>query len=318
MRLQAAVPAPVAKPGKAKTMTFRTYFARRWALYMMLIPALVLLIVFSYYPMYGVIVAFQRYNPALGFYNSPWVGLENFERIFALPNLGQLVGNTVIISLGKLFTVQIFAIAFAILLDQVRNLRFRRTVQTLVYLPYFLSWIVLGGIIIDMLGASGLVNSMLMSLGLPRTLFLGSNTWFQPTLVITNLWKEGGWATIIYLAALTGIDTELYAAAAVDGAGRWGRIWHVALPGIMPVVLLVASLNLGNVLNAGFEQILTLYNPVVYATGDVLDTFVYRAGILQAQYGLSTALGLVKSIVSMILVLISWVLVHRYSNFRIF
>lgn len=297
---------------------FTTYVQRRWALYVMLIPAFVLLLIFSYLPMYGVVVAFQKFNPAIGFFNSPWVGWANFERLFNLPNFWQLVQNTLMLSVGKIITIQLFAITFAILLDQATHTGFRRAVQSMVYLPYFLSWIVMGGIIIDILSPSGMVNQALVALGLERIIFLGSNVWFQPTILITNLWKDGGWATIIYLAALTGIDTELYSAAAVDGAGRWGRIWHVSLPGILPIIILVACLNLGNVLNAGFEQIITLYNPVVYRTGDVLDTFVYRSGILQAQYGLAGALGLVKSFISMALILTSWWLVQRYSNFRIF
>lgn len=297
---------------------FTTYVQRRWALYVMLIPAFVLLLIFSYLPMYGVVVAFQKFNPAIGFFNSPWVGWANFERLFNLPNFWQLVKNTLMLSVGKIITIQLFAITFAILLDQATHTGFRRAVQSMVYLPYFLSWIVMGGIIIDILSPSGMVNQALVALGLERIIFLGSNVWFQPTILITNLWKDGGWATIIYLAALTGIDTELYSAAAVDGAGRWGRIWHVSLPGILPIIILVACLNLGNVLNAGFEQIITLYNPVVYRTGDVLDTFVYRSGILQAQYGLAGALGLVKSFISMALILTSWWLVQRYSNFRIF
>lgn len=297
---------------------FTTYVQRRWALYVMLIPAFVLLLIFSYLPMYGVVVAFQKFNPAIGFFNSPWVGWANFERLFNLPNFWQLVKNTLMLSVGKIITIQLFAITFAILLDQATHTRFRRAVQSMVYLPYFLSWIVMGGIIIDILSPSGMVNQALVALGLERIIFLGSNVWFQPTILITNLWKDGGWATIIYLAALTGIDTELYSAAAVDGAGRWGRIWHVSLPGILPIIILVACLNLGNVLNAGFEQIITLYNPVVYRTGDVLDTFVYRSGILQAQYGLAGALGLVKGFISMALILTSWWLVQRYSDFRIF
>ncbi len=284
----------------------------------MMLPAFVVLAMFHYYPMYGVVIAWENYNPGLGFTGSPWVGWANFEFLFALPDFGQIFMNTLVIAVGKLVTVQFFAVTLALLMNEVRNMLFKRSIQTLIYLPHFLSWIVLGGILLDILTPQGIANRPLIALGLKPVLFLGSNQWFQPTLIVTNLWKEVGWATIIYLASLMGIDPGLHEAAAIDGANRWQRIRHVNLPGIISIVILIACLNLGNVLQAGFEQVLTLYNPLVYQTGDILDTYVYRAGLISAQYSLAGAIGLFKSVLSFVLVVIAYWLANRFSNYRIF
>lgn len=295
-----------------------TYLARNWPLYAMMSPALIVLALFHYYPMYGVIIAFQDFNPGLGFAQSPWVGLQNFEFMLALPDFGQIFWNTLVISVGKIVSVQVVAIIFALMLNEIRSVFFKRTIQTFVYLPHFLSWIVLGGILFDILSAQGLVNQTLGALGIKPILFLGSNDWFQPTLIISNLWKEAGWAAIIYLAGLTGIDPALYEAAAIDGADRWQRILHVTIPGISSLIILIACLDLGHVLNAGFEQVLTLYNPAVYSTGDILDTWVYRQGLISAQYSLAAAVGLVKSGLSFVLIVVSYWLALKVSDYRIF
>ncbi len=294
------------------------YLSRNWPLYVMMLPALVVLALFHYYPMYGIIIAFQDFNPGLGFAGSPWVGLQNFEFLLALPDIRQVFLNTLVIAVGKIVSVQVSAIVLALLLNEVRSTLFKRTVQTFVYLPHFLSWIVLGGILLDILGAQGLVNQSLGSFGIRPILFLGSNQWFQTTLITSNLWKEAGWATIIYLAGLTGTDPALYEASAIDGANRWDQILHVTLPSISGLIILIACLDLGNVLNAGFEQILTLYNPAVYATGDILDTYVYRAGLISAQYSLAAAVGLVKSVLSFVLIVIAYWIAVRVSDYRIF
>jgi len=304
--------------GQASARRATAYLSRSWPLYVMMLPGLVVLALFHYYPMYGVVFAFQSFNPALGFLGSPWVGLSNFEFLLALPDFEQIFLNTLLIAVGKLATVQLFAVVLALMLNEVRALLFKRTVQTLVYLPHFLSWIVLGGILLDILAPSGMVNWPLVALGLKPVLFLGSNAWFQPTLIFTNLWKEVGWATIIYLAALMSIDPGLHEAAAIDGAARLERIRHVNLPGISSVVILIACLNLGNVLQAGFEQVLILYNPLVYATGDILDTYVYRAGLISAQYSLAGAVGLFKAVLSFVLIVLAYRLANRFSGYRIF
>ncbi len=294
------------------------YLKRNWPLYVMMVPALVLLALFAYYPMYGIVIAFQRYNPGIGFLGSPWVGLRNFERLFASPNFGQVMTNTLLIAVGKIISLQLAAILLALLLNEVRALVFKRAVQTVVYLPHFLSWIVLGGIVSDLLAPNGMVNQALGLVGVEPVLFLSSNTWFRPVIIVSHLWKEVGWAAIIYLAALTGIDPQLYEAAAIDGATRWQQTLHVSIPGIRTVIVVLAALSLGQVLNAGFEQVFVLYNPSVYATGDILDTYVYRQGLLASQFSLAAAAGLVGSSVSFVLIIASQWAARRWGDYRIF
>jgi putative aldouronate transport system permease protein len=313
-----AATSELVRPGGRARRGALPYLRRSWPLYVMLLPALTALGLFHYYPMYGVVIAFQNFNPGLGFARSPWVGLTNFEFLMALPDFQQIFLNTLSIAVGKLVSVQVCAVALALSLNEVRSTLFKRSVQTLVYLPHFLSWIVLGGILLDILTTQGIVNRSLGLVGIRPIQFLGSNGWFQPTLIGTNLWREVGWAAIIYLAALTGIDPGLHEAAAIDGADRFRRIWHVNLPGISSIVILIACLNLGNVLQAGFEQVLILYNPLVYASGDILDTYVYRAGLISAQYSLAGAVGLLKSVLSFVLIVLAYRLATRFSGYRIF
>jgi putative aldouronate transport system permease protein len=214
--------------------------------------------------------------------------------------------------------MQVCAVGLALLLNEIRHTLFKRAAQTIVYLPEFLSWIVLGGILIDILSPSGLMGTLQRSLGMEPIIFLGSNDWFRPTMIITNLWKGVGWSTIIYLAALTGIDPALHEAAAVDGANRWQRIRFITLPGILPTIILIACLNLGSILDGGFDQILNLYNPLVYATGDIIDTYVYRVGLIGGQYSLSAAAGLFQSIMGFFLIILSYRLADKYAGYRIF
>lgn len=296
----------------------RNYIARAWPLYIMLLPAFVYLAIFQYYPMYGVVIAFQRFNPGLGFARSPWVGLDNFERVFTNPYFGNVLWNTLYIAVGKIVAMMACAVALALLLNEVRSVLFKRSIQTVVYLPYFLSWVVLGGILVDMLSTTGLVNKFLAQLGMTPIMFLGSNVWFRPMLIVTHIWQGVGWSTIIYLAALTGIDPQLHEAAAIDGANRLQRVRHVTLPGISSTVILIACLNLGNVLQAGFDQVLNLYNPAVYRTGDILDTYIYRAGLISAQYSMAGAIGLFKSVIGFILILVAYRLADRVAGYRIF
>lgn len=308
-------PQPQARPKYAK---LRTYLAENWPLYAMLLPGMVLLILFSYLPAYGILVAFEKFNPALGVFKSKWVGFDNFTQLLHLPEFWRITYNTFFIAIAKVITLQLMAIVFAISLNEVGNHYFKRTIQTIVYLPHFLSWVVLGGLMLDLLGTTGLVNILLKQVGFEPITFLGSNVWFRPVLIITYLWQEAGWAAIIYLAALTSIDPQLYEAAAIDGANHWQRIRYITIPGIMTTVILVGILSLGNVVDAGFDQVLNMYNPNVYQTGDILDTYVYRAGLQSAQFGLATAVGLYKSIVRIFLVAIGYWLANKYSDFRIF
>jgi len=313
---------PVAKSATAaisgRFARTRNYLARAWPLYAMFVPGLVALAIFSYYPMYGVVMAFQDYNPGLGFLRSPWVGLQNFRDIFSNPDFYDIVRNSFIIATLKIVTLQVAAVALALLLNEVAALWFKRALQTVLYLPYFLSWVVLGGILLDMLSSRGVVAQAFRALGLASPMFLGSNTWFVPTLVVTNIWQSVGWSTIIYLAALTAVDPQLHEAAAIDGAGRWQRVRHITLPAIASTVVLLACLNLGNVLQAGFDQVFTLYNPAVYATGDILDTYVYRVGLISARYSLGAAIGLFKSVMGFILIVSAYRLADKFAGYSIF
>jgi putative aldouronate transport system permease protein len=289
-----------------------------WILYFMLVPATVVTILFMYIPMYGVIIAFQDFIPGFGFTGSPWVGLKWFRFVFQMRDFKSIMWNTFIIAVMKMLFLQLVPLFFAIMLNEMRAKFLKRCIQTFTYLPHFFSWVIIGGIFIDLLSINGIVNQFLGVFGVRPIFFLGSNAWFQPTMVITEVWKEFGWGSILYLAAITGVNPELYEAAFLDGAGRFRRIWHITLPGIKSTVVLLFVLNLSNVLNAGFEQILNFYNPAVYATGDILDTFVYRMGLQQAQYSLDTAVGMFKSVIGLVLIISSRYLAYRLADYRVF
>ncbi|CAH8768935.1 ABC transporter permease [Paenibacillus dendritiformis] len=292
---------------------------REWPLHIMLIPGLIFVIIFSYIPMAGILMAFQKYIPTKGLFGSPFVGWKNFQFLLDYPDIGRIVFNTLYIATMKIIAGLIVPITIAILMNELRKEWVKRAFQTMVYLPHFLSWVLLSGIVIDVLSPStGILNQLLGLFGVKPIFFLGDNSWFPYVMVITDVWKEFGFGTIIYLAALTNINPALYEAAEIDGAGRWKQTLYVTLPGMMPIIVLMLTLNIGNVLNAGFDQIFNLYSPQVYESGDIIDTFVYRMGIEQAQYGFATAVGLLKSVVSFILISVSYVMAYRFANYRIF
>ncbi len=292
---------------------------RQLPLHIMVIPGVILTFIYHYIPMFGIIMAFQKFVPAKGFFKSRWVGLDNFEYMLNLPNIKSVIYNTIFISLLKIIFGLIVPVVIALLLNEIRKEQYKRTLQTIIYFPHFLSWVILGGILVDVLSPSnGIINQILGLFGMDPIFFLGDSKWFPFTLVITNTWKSFGYDTIIYLAALTSIDMALYEAAYVDGAGRWRQTLHVTLPGILPIVTLMTVLALGNILNAGFDQVFNLYSPQVYSTGDILDTLVYRIGLVDAQYSVATAVGLFKSVISFILILLSNKLANRYAGYRIF
>lgn len=292
---------------------------REWPLYVMLLPALAMIAIFDYTPMVGVTIAFEKYIPTKGILHSPFVGMKNFQFLFAHPDIGRLIYNTVSIAVMKILAGLLIPVAIAILLNELRREWVKRTFQTLVYLPHFMSWVLLGGILIDVLSpTTGVVNQLLAAVGVKPIFFLGDNRWFPYVMVATDTWKEFGFATIVYLAALTGISPHLYEAAEIDGANRWKQTRHVTLPGMMPIIILMLTLKLGQILNAGFDQIFNLYSPIVYESGDIIDTFVYRMGIEQAQYGFATAVGLLKSAVGSVLIAVSYVMAYRFANYRIF
>lgn len=292
---------------------------RELPLHLMILPGAIIVFIYHYIPLGGLVMAFQKYMPAKGIWGSTWVGLRNFEYMFSLPSTMEVFWNTIFIALMKIIAGLIVPIFTALLINEVSRTVFKRTVQTMIYLPHFLSWTILAGILIDILSpGQGIVNQVLGWVGIKPIFFLGDNGWFPYTVVISNEWKEFGFSTIVYLAALSSVDPALYESAVIDGAGRWRQTWHITLPGIRPVIVLLMTLSLGQVLNAGFEQIFNLYSPFVYESGDIIDTMVYRMGLVDAQYSLSTAVGLLKSVVSLILISVSYTLASRLANYRIF
>lgn len=289
----------------------------------MMLPAVILLIVFSYVPLFGLTIAFRKFNPGLGIFGSPWVGWDNFRFLFTLPETPRVMFNTIYIALMKIVTGLVFPIFVALLLNEVRRSWLKRGVQTLIYLPYFLSWVVLGGIFLEILSRNGLINQFLGLFGIDSILFLGRNDVFPHVVWATDLWRGFGYSTILYLAAITNINPNLYEAAMVDGAGHMRQVWHITLPGMIPIIVLLTTLSLGNVLNAGFEQLLVLTNngenTLIMRSGEVIDTFVYRLGFTRANnFSVATAMGLFKSVVSLILVSSSYYLAFRTVKYRIF
>lgn len=297
----------------------RAKFKNEWPLHLMLLPGVILVFIFAYMPMFGVAMAFQNYNPGLGVLKSPWVGLENFTYVFNLPGFYDVLRNTIVIALLKIIGMIVVPVTFAILLNEVKSRVFKGSVQTMIYLPHFLSWVILAGILRDVLSPSeGIVNGILVELGIESIYFLADNFWFPIVLVLSEIWKEFGFSSIIYFAALTSLDPTLYEAAYIDGANRWKQTLHVTIPGIMPIIILMTVLSIGNVLNAGFEQIFNLYSPRVYESGDIIDTLVYRIGMIDAQYSVATAIGLFKSFVSLILLATGYKLADKLAGYKIF
>ncbi|MFD0670729.1 ABC transporter permease [Cohnella sp. GCM10027633] len=294
-------------------------WARDWPLHAMVWTGLAFVLVFSYGPMVGVVIAFQKFLPAHGLFGSNWIGFDNFRHIAEMPDTGRVIMNTVYIALMKMVAGLAAPIVVALLLNEIVVKSFKRSVQTIIYLPHFLSWVILAGILRDVLSPNfGIINDMIASIGFPRVFFLGDERWFPFVLVITDVWKEFGFGTIVFLAALTGINPVLYEAAVIDGASRWKQTLHVTLPGIVPIVILMGTLSLGNVLNAGFDQVFNMYNTAVYSTGDILDTYIYRLGLYNFEFGVATAVGLFKSAVSFVMISVSYMLAYRFANYRIF
>lgn len=298
---------------KKRTKTIRKGL---WQYYAMLIPGVIVTFIFSYIPLYGVIIAFENYNVGKGF-ASPWVGMENFRYLFSQPTFTRTIWNTLFISVWKLALGVVVPVTVAVLLNEMRSDRLKRFYQTLVYIPNFLSWVIMAGVLMDILGSDGAINLILRAVGMEGVNFLGDAKVFPWTMIISDVWKGFGYGTVVYLAALTGIDPSLYESAMLDGATRWQQIKSITVPLLMPTIVLMTVLSLGNVLNAGFDQIYNLYSPAVWSTGDVIDTYVYRLGIQQAQYAVGAAVGLFKSLISSILVVTSYVLADKLAGYRI-
>jgi putative aldouronate transport system permease protein len=284
-------------------------------LYIMLAIPMVMLIIFHYVPMYGILIAFKNFSPGLGIWDSPWNNFEHFKRLFDDFLFLRALQNTVVISLLKLIIVFPAPIIFAILLNEVKNEKFKKVSQSISYLPHFMSWVILSAMVIEVFSPQrGIINFFITLVGGDPINFMSDKTSFIPILILTDMWKEVGWGAIIYLASIASIDPQLYEAAEMDGAGRFHKMIHVTLPSIMPMVIILFILRLGSVLNAGFDQILNLYNPLVYEVADIIDTYVYRSGLEQFQFDYATAVGLFKNVVGIILILSANAIIRRKSE----
>ncbi|MFC3344670.1 ABC transporter permease [Paenibacillus abyssi] len=302
---------------KRKPLTLQLW-KDRW-LYLFLLPGLLYFIVFKYFPMWGVLMSFQNYQPHLGFWNSSWVGTQHFERFFSEPTFWMLSRNTLYIALLDLVVFFPATIILALLLNEIRREMFKRWVQTLVYVPHFLSWVVVVGISYILLTTEGgVVNELIAWLGFEKIPFLMSSDWFRPLIILQMLWKDAGWGTIIFLAALAGVNPQLYEAARIDGANRWRLLWHITLPTIRSVIVILLILRLGNFLDLGFEQIFLMVNAMNREVGEVFDTYVYTVGIRQGQFSYSAAVGLFKSVVGLILVFFANMMAKKYGEEGIF
>lgn len=282
-------------------------FKRYWKLYLLVLPVVIYYILFCYKPLYGVIIAFKSYRPALGILDSPWTknfGLQHFIDFFQAYYFGRVVKNTIKISLVTLLVGFPAPIVFALLLNEIKNEKFKRITQTISYLPHFISIVVTCGLIKNFVSSTGIITQFFGLFGFQAKDMLTDKNLFLPIYVISNIWSGMGWGAIIYMAALSGVDQELYDAARVDGAGRWKQLIHVTIPAIMPTIIIMFLLRMGNIMGIGHEKVMLLYNPGIYETADVISTYVYRSGIESFQWSYSTAIGLFNSIINFISVII--------------
>ena len=295
-----------------------TRMKREWPFHVLLLPGLILTAIFSYGPMYGLIMAFEDFNPGLGFKNSPWVGFGNFKFIFSQPQFVNTIWNTLFISVFKIILGTLSSVIFALLLNEIRNTFFKRLSQTIVYIPNFISWVIMAGILYNIMAADGVVNMLVTAFGARPVQFLANQKVFPWTMIWTDVWKTFGFGTVVYLAAITSIDPELYESAVIDGAGKWRQTLSITLPLLTPIIILMTVLALGNVLNAGFDQIYNLYSPAVYTTGDIIDTYVYRLGLQNGKYSIGTAVGLFKSVISLFLISASLWIAYKFADYKVF
>ncbi|HEV4481378.1 TPA: sugar ABC transporter permease [Streptococcus pneumoniae] len=290
---------------KSKIQLTVEHIQKYWILYLMMIPATVLLILFTYGPMYGIIMAFQDFTVFKGYTGSPFVGLKHFQRLFSDPLFYRLFKNTFMVGvLDFLFSFPA-PLIFALILNEVRKVRFKSVVQSISYLPHFIPLVVMVGIIFELFGSYGIINSLLSSLGMEPISFFTKSEWFLPLYIGSGVWKTIGWGSIIYMGALTNIDSTLYEAADMEGANRWHKMWHVTLPSLRPTVVTLFILNAGGIMQVGFEKVFLMSSPATYEVSDVLSTYVYRQGILNSDFSYSAAVGLFNNIVALLFVLLA-------------
>ena len=284
----------------------------------MMIPALIFAIVFAIFPLVGLIMAFQDYSYNKGFFGSQFVDIYNFTKLFNRPDFFDAVENTLVIAIAKIIAVTILSVVIALLINEVQSKTLKKIIQTTIFLPYFLSWALLGNIFVEMFSQTGSFNYMLGIFGIEGKYWITSNTWFRVIVVATDVWKTLGYQVVVFLAAITSINNNLYESAEIDCAGYWQKCRHITIPGIKPMITLMSILNIGNIMNAGFEQILVMYNPSVYETGDILDTMGYRIGLLGLDYSMGTAIGLFKSVISCICFIIAYRIAFKVADYKLF
>lgn len=293
-------------------------FKKEYQLYLMILPAFLFLLIFSYYPMHGIVIAFQKFLPAKGIWGSKWIGLTNFQQLLNMPGFWRAFRNTLVIAVWKIAMGILVPVVFTLMMNELRSTFQKRLVQTFIYLPHFVSWVLLAGIFHKLLSVNGIVNRLITSTGGKAILFMADKKWFRFTLILTDVWKNFGYGTIVYLAAITNVNPELYEAATIDGCGHWKQMIHVTLPAILPTIMLMTCLSVGNILDGGFDQVYNMYNKMVYDTADIIDTLVYRLGFESSKYGLSTAASLFKSVIAMILVSVSYKAAYKLSGYQVF
>lgn len=303
-------------PAKTRRMTvYKKNIVRNKLLYLMLIPFILWYIVFVYAPMYGLQIAFKEFSLFKGIMGSPWSGFENFATYFNSPYFFRTIKNTILISVYSLFFSFPAPIVLALLLNEVKNAVFKKTVQSMTYLPHFISVVVIAGIVTNFLAPeNGLINIGLDKLGFEKQYFLVKAEYFRQIFISMHIWKEVGFGSIIYIAALSGINTELYEAAVIDGANKWKRIWHVTIPGILPTIMIMLILRIGDLLSVGYEAIILLYQPATYETSDVISTYVFRTGLQEGRYHIAAAIDLFNSVISLVLVVIANQLSKKYTE----
>lgn len=297
----------------------KNYFLRNWQIYSMILPGVLFFAIFKYVPLAGSIIAFQNYNVFQGILGSPFVGWEHFQKLFTYPELIQVLKNTLIINIYQLLFEFPAPIILALLLNEVRKMMFKRVVQSILYLPHFLSWVIVGGLVMNLLSPNGgLLNELMAPIFGSNVFYIQEPQYFRTILVSSGVWKEMGWGTIVYLAAMTGINPDLYESAEVDGAGKFRQVFSVTIPSILPTIMVLLLLRIGNIMDLGFEQVYSLLNPLVRETGEVIDTYVYRIGLQNAQFSYTTAIGLFKSVVGFVMLVGANYLSRRLTGNSIF
>ena len=287
---------------------------RNYPLYLLIIPVLIYYIIFCYKPMYGAIIAFKEFNPTEGVWGSPWVGLSQYSKFFSNPDFLRILKNTIVISVTSIVFGFPAPIILALLFNELRSEKFKSVAQTVSYLPHFISLVVVCGLIKTFTSTGGIIYNIVNLFGGSGVGLLNREECYVPIYVISGIWQEIGWGSIIYLAALSGIDQELYDAARIDGAGKWKQVIHITIPGISSTIIIMLILRLGNLLNVGYEKTILLYNPLIYNTSDIISSYVYRVGIGQQSWSYSTAVGLLNSVVNFAIIMISNSIFAKYSE----